>query len=561
MDLLWYSLAAIVSLATLRKLQLRLQLSRAKHPSLAGHARMSRRFAALVPFYEYGADEFFRADGAPGDVAARRRSGFERLTAEFQRLFPKSARQTAEVQETISDLQFTSRYRVPFQFSRYVREHLKGGAFLESSAGVTFTDLDGNRFYDLTGSYGVNVFGYDFYKECIERGSERVRDLGPVLGAYHPVAAYNVRRLVEISGLDEVSFHMSGTEAVMQAVRLARYHTRRKYLVRFCGAYHGWWGDVQPGVGNPLPANETYTLKDISDASLRVLRTRRDISCVLVNPLQALHPNVSAPGDSTLVDSGRKAHFDRAAYAAWLQALRAVCSERNIVLIFDEVFVGFRLAPGGAQEYFGVHADMVTYGKTVAGGLPVGVLCGRRDLMKRFREDQPADICFARGTFNAHPYVMGSMYEFLQRLDAEPVRSLYRDLDAVWNSRASLLNERLRTAGVPVRVANLSSVWTMVYERPSRYNWMFQYYLRAAGIALSWIGTGRLIFSLNYTDADFGQAADRIVAAAVAMDGDGWWWCEPALSNKSIRRRVLREMILRRPALPRGASDQSAHRA
>ena len=87
------------------------------------------------------------------------------------------------------------------------------------------TDLDGNRFYDLTGSYGVNVFGYDFYKECIARGSERVRDLGPVLGAYHPVIAYNVRRLLEISGLDEVSFHMSGTEAVMQAVRLARYHT------------------------------------------------------------------------------------------------------------------------------------------------------------------------------------------------------------------------------------------------------------------------------------------------------------------------------------------------
>ncbi len=90
---------------------------------------------------------------------------------------------------------------------------------------MTVTDLDGNRFYDVTGSYGVNVFGYDFYKECIERGAEDARDLGPVLGAYHPLTAHNVRRLLEISGLDEVSFHMSGTEAVMQAVRLARYHT------------------------------------------------------------------------------------------------------------------------------------------------------------------------------------------------------------------------------------------------------------------------------------------------------------------------------------------------
>src|SRR5208282_3158534 len=307
-------------------------------------------------------------------------------------------------------------------YSRYVRTRLPSAAFLQSSDGVTVTDLDGNRFYDLSSSYGVNVFGYDFYKQAIERGAAQVRGLGPVLGFYHPVVAENVKLLKEISGLAEVSFHMSGTEAVMQAVRLARYHTRRSHLVRFCGAYHGWWGDVQPGVGNPLAARETYTLKDMDEASLRVLRGRRDIACVLVNPLQALHPNVSAPGDSTLIDSGRKAHFDRAAYAEWLAALREVCSARGIVLIFDEVFVGFRIAPGGAQEYFGVRADMVTYGKTVAGGLPVGVLCGLAMFMRRFRDDRPADICFARGTFNSHPYVMGAMYEFLGRLETDSVR-------------------------------------------------------------------------------------------------------------------------------------------
>ena len=201
------------------------------------------------------------------------------------------------------------------------------------------------------------------------------------------------------------------------------------------------------------------------------------------------------------------------------------------------------LNPGGAQEYFGVRADMVTYGKTVAGGLPVGVLCGRHDLMKRFRPEQPADICFARGTFNAHPYVMGSMYEFFQRLDTEPVASLYRDLEATWNGRARALNERLEAAGLPVRVGNLSTIWTIYYVRPSRYNWMFQYYLRAAGLALSWVGTGRLIFSLNYTEADFAEVADSFLAAARAMDADGWWWTLPELTNKTIRRRVLREML------------------
>ena len=527
----------------LRKVFVRLQLSLAKHRSLAGHARMSRRFASWVPFYEYDESSFFGVDSAPAQVVAARRAGFMRLTALFAARFEKTVEQTSALAGSVSDLEFTSRYRVPFQFSGYVRRHLKSGSFVQSSDGVTVTDLDGNRFYDVTGSYGVNVFGYDFYKGCIERGAERVRDLGPVLGAYHPVTAHNVRRLLEISGLDEVSFHMSGTEAVMQAVRLARYHTQRSHLVRFCGAYHGWWGDVQPGVGNPVPARETYTLKDMDPAALKVLRTRRDIACVLVNPLQALHPNAGAPGDSTLVDSSRHAHFDRDAYSDWLKQLREVCTERGIALIFDEVFVGFRIAVGGAQEYFGVRADMVTYGKTVAGGLPVGVLCGKHQLMRRFRDDRPADICFARGTFNSHPYVMGAMYEFLLELDSEPVRALYHGLDDLWNERARRLNDRLAAASLPVRVANLSSIWTLYYPRASGYNWMLQYYLRAAGLALSWVGTGRLIFSLNYTEEDFTAVADRIVSAAEEMQRDGWWWSDSQLTNKAIKRRVLKELI------------------
>jgi glutamate-1-semialdehyde 2,1-aminomutase len=538
-----YILAAILLLAVLRKAQLRLQLSRAKHRSLAGHSRWSRRFAALVPFYEYSESEFFAADAAPAEVAAKRRAGFMRLAALFAQRYEKTASLTAHIQGGVSDLQFTSRYRVPFQFSSFVRQHFKLGSVVESSSGVTVTDADGNQLYDLTGSYGVNVFGNDFYKETIERGAARVRNLGPVLGALHPVVACNVERLKEISGLDEVSFHMSGTEAVMQAVRLARYHTRRKYLVRFCGAYHGWWGDVQPGVGNPMTAHETYTLKDMDDAALRVLRSRRDIACVLVNPLQAMHPNSSAPGDSALIDSGRRAEYNRAAYTEWLRKLRAVCTERNIVLIFDEVFVGFRLAPGGAQEYFGVRADMVTYGKTLGGGLPVGVVCGRRELMKRFREDRPADICFARGTFNSHPYVMGAMCEFLERLKTPAMQAKYVGLDERWNARARLLNERLRAAGLPVQVTNLSSIWTVSYLQPSRYNWMFQYYLRAAGLALSWVGTGRFIFTIDYPDADFEAVAARILAAAVTMHSEGWWWSDAALTNKAIRRRVLKEML------------------
>ena len=521
----------------------RVELSRAKHRSLGGHARMARRIASLIPFYEYGEDEFFNCDDAPAAIVAKRRAGFADLSRLYRERFAKSSALTRDMADGVSDLQFTGAYRVPFQFSRTVRQHLLAGSFLESSSGVTVTDLDGNVFYDLTGSYGVNLFGQDFYKDCIEHGAARVKDLGPVLGSYHPVVADNVARLRRISGLNEVSFHMSGTEAVMQAVRLARYHTGRSQLVRFCGAYHGWWGDVQPGIGNPAPARETYTLAEMSERTLNVLRRRRDIACVLVNPLQALHPNAGAPADTSLVDSGRRAHFDRAAYTAWLQQLRAVCDERGIVLIFDEVFVGFRLAPGGAREYFGVQPDLITYGKTLGGGLPVGVLCGRAALMKRFRPDRPADICFARGTFNAHPYVMGAMNEFLHRLEGPALQSLYQGLDTRWNDRAAQLNARLAAEDLPVSVANLSSIWTVCYTRPSRYNWLLQYYLRAEGVALSWVGTGRLIFSLNYTDADFAAMVERFVAACRAMERDGWWWAGNTATNKSIKRRILRELI------------------
>jgi glutamate-1-semialdehyde 2,1-aminomutase len=535
-------IAAGIIVYLARKLYIRLQLSRAKHRSLTGHSRMARRFASLVPFYEYDDATFFDSDSAPAEVAAARRGAFMRLAQLLTSRAQETAAATSGLAGKVSDLDFTSRYRVPFQFSSYVRRYFKTGTFLKSSSGVKVTDLDGNEYYDVTGSYGVNVFGYDFYKDCIERGSERVRELGPVLGSYHPAVAYNVRRLLEISGLDEVSFHMSGTEAVMQAVRLARYHTRRTHLVRFCGAYHGWWGDVQPGVGNPVTERETYTLKDMSDATLKVLRTRHDIACVLVNPLQGLHPNAAAPQDSTLIDSKRRAHFDKAAYTGWLKQLREVCTERGIVLIFDEVFLGFRLAPGGAQEYFGVRADMVTYGKTVAGGLPIGLLCGRSQFMRRFREDRPADICLARGTFNSHPYVMGAMAEFLTQLESGPLRAMYEGLE-VWDERARTLNERMAAQDLPVRVANLSTIWTIYYVKPSRYNWMYQYYLRAAGVALSFVGTGRLIFSLNYTAADYSEVADRLMSAAREMQRDGWWWSEPQLTNKAINRRILKEML------------------
>ena len=263
-------LGAAALATSLWKLKRRLELSRAKHSSLTGHARMSRRVASFLPFYEYDEAQFFRSDDAPEHD---RRAAPGRLHAAVgalsRRALPRRSGRPPRWPTTFPICSSPTPTGCRSNTAASCASTCRLGSFLQSSAGVTVTDLDGNAFYDLTGSYGVNLFGNDFYKACMERGLERVRELGPVLGSYHPVIADNVRRLKEISGLDEVSFHMSGTEAVMQAVRLARYHTRRSHLVRFCGAYHGWWGDVQPGVGNPLPARETYTLKDMSEDALQ----------------------------------------------------------------------------------------------------------------------------------------------------------------------------------------------------------------------------------------------------------------------------------------------------
>jgi glutamate-1-semialdehyde 2,1-aminomutase len=196
--LLLTALAAAGLAAALPKARQRLELSLAKHPSLTGHSRMARRVAAFVPGYSYDEAGFFGSDGAPTEVQARRRAGLIRLAGQLAGRHPESINLTQRARESIPDLQFTGAYRVPFQYAAYLRQHLSVGAFVQRSDGVTLTDLDGRTFLDVTGSYGVNVFGNDFYKACIAEGSARVADLGPVLGSYHPAVAWNVEQLKRI---------------------------------------------------------------------------------------------------------------------------------------------------------------------------------------------------------------------------------------------------------------------------------------------------------------------------------------------------------------------------
>ena len=516
-------------------------------PGWAWMPSASRRLAHWVKTREYDDHGFFRADGAQDQWVERRQRGLQSLVERCRAARPQSTAWGRAVRESFSDLRFTDASRVPFPFARVMRERFDLCTVVTASSGPRLQDLDGNWHFDVGGSYGLNVAGYDRYKVWMQAGMDQVKDLGSVLGPLHPIVADNIERLRQISGLDEVSFHMSGTEAVMAAVRLARFNTKRRLVVCFSGAYHGWWDGVQPGLGSERTIDDCLTLKDISPAALRVIRRRAgEIAAVLVNPVQSFHPNSPPPNDAVLLTStARKTTSSSDAYGEWLRSLAEVCRACDVPLVFDEVYTGFRLAPGGAQEYFGVHADMVVYGKTVGGGMPIGVVCGTSALMRRFDPDRPMRMAYVVGTFSAHPVVMGAMNEFL-RWAAEPDTALeYERMNRQCDAWVTSTNLRLTQASLPVRLTNLATVWTIVFPRPGRYNWLLQYYLRAEGVSLSWVGTGRCLSAMDVSQEDYRELQDKLVDAAAAMKGDGWWvtdYEDPGV-EKRMRKQLVREVM------------------
>src|SRR3984957_18454475 len=504
---------------------------------------VSRRLSGWVKSLDYLEHDVWSADGAGERWVERRKDAIHRLACFFRVHCAKSIAWGNNIRDSFSDLRFTDANRVPFPFMRTMREKFSLCSVVTESKGPRLRDLDGNWNLDVSGSYGLNLAGFDRYKEWMERGLERVKDLGAVLGPLHPIVADNISILKSISKLDEVSFHMSGTEAVMAAVRLARFNTRRKLIVCFSGAYHGWWDGVQPGLGSERGIEDCITLKDLNPASLDLLRRRAsEIAGVLVNPVQSFHPNLPPPSDTILLTSGvRKTEDSTTSYAQWLLKLREVCTASGIPLIFDEVFSGFRLAPGGAQEYFGVQADIVVYGKSVAGGMPIGVVCGKKELMRRFDPEHPMRIAYVIGTFSAHPVVMGAMNEFLNWIVEPQTGELCLQANQMCEQWVHSTNEILSRLSLPVRVMNFATIWTVLFKEAGRYNWLLQYYLRAEGVTLSWVGTGRCMSSMDFTAEDYKELQTKLVNAVQSMKDDGWWLDE---QQQPHRERIMQSRLV-----------------
>jgi len=500
----------------------------------------------LLPAYYFSKHDFFRSDDPPEEVAELRERAWDRMQTHWDGKWPKSLEASRELRKAFSDLRFAAGNRVFLPFRKIADSWCDPFTVTTQTDRMNLIDLDGHSQLDISGSYGVNVVGYDRYKEFITKGWEKVKDLGCVLGPVHPLLLRNVELLKGISKMEEVSFHMSGTEAVMSAVRLARFNTKKPLVCMFAGAYHGWWDGVQSTAGNERNPDDVLTLVDLAESSLRVLSLRAsEIAAVMVNPLQAFHANSPPPSDVVLATDNRKSDLDRTKYSTWLQRLKTVCHDNGIVLIFDEVYTGFRLGPGGAQEYFDCQADMVCYGKTLGGGIANGVVCGSTKLMARCDPNCPLRLAYVVGTFSAHPLLLGAMNEFLEWVVTPQARALYEKRHNEVLRFVVKTNKALEDEDLPIKLASYCTVWTMLFQVPGRYHWIFQYYLKDEGINLSWVGTGRLNFSLDFTEEDLDEVRVRLLKAARRMKEDGWWYYDPSRqpNNLAIKLKLGKEVV------------------
>ena len=325
--------------------------------------------------------------------------------------------------------------------------------FVRRAAGCLITDVDGNEFIDFVGSWGPMILGHA-HPEVVEAIQRAAAD-GTSFGAPCPLEVELADMVCRsVPSLEKVRFVSSGTEATMSAVRLARGYTGRKVVVKFDGCYHGHAdtflvragsGVITLGIpGSPgvpedivkntlsIPYNDTVTLeRTLRDESL-------DIACVIVEPV-AGNMGVVPP------DQG------------FLQTLRRITRELGIVLIFDEVITGFRLALGGAQERFGITPDLTCLGKIIGGGLPVGAYGGRAEIMDRVAPDGPV---YQAGTLSGNPLAMAAGLAML-KVVRRP--GFYEELEEKSDWFAAEMTGILARVGVPTVLNRVGSMMTCFF--------------------------------------------------------------------------------------------------
>lgn len=420
------------------------------------------------------------------------------------------------VQKTSGSKELTQAHREVFADPRAVAgfrrdwKELVYPLTVDRSKGSRMWDMDGNEYIDAVSGFGAIFFGHapDFVVAAVQEQLHHNLDYGP----HSPVAGKIARMICEATGMERAAFCNTGSEAVLAAMRIARTTTGQDQIVAFNGAYHGifdevlgWRQDLPGGgfrnvplaPGIPRSAIENLVLLDYGDPSSleRIRDLGAELAGVLVEPVQSRRPELQP--------------------REFLHRLRDLCTELEIPLIFDEVITGFRVHPRGAQGWFGVQADIATYGKVIGGGMPIGVVAGKKLYMDsldggtwRYGDDSfpEAGVTYFAGTFIRHPLSLAAVQATMHHMHLHG-SDLQNTVNARTTRLAVELNDFFEESGVPIHIVHFGSVFLPRFGGSHELETIFHRLLHYHGLHL-WEGRPGFL-TTEHSDED----VDRMVTA------------------------------------------------
>jgi amino acid adenylation domain-containing protein len=353
----------------------------------------------------------------------------------------------------------------------------------DKSKGAYVWDLDGNQYIDLLSCFGANFLGYQ-PDEVVTAMIDQLHK-GIEVGPQHPLSAEVAQLISEFTGMERVAFCNTGSEAVMGAMRIARTVTGRKTIAIFTNSYHGIFDEVivrgtkqlrslsaAPGILANAVEN-ILVLDWASDDSLRILRERaHELAAIMTEPVQNKYPTLQP--------------------REFLHSLRSIADSAGCALIFDEVVTGFRIAPGGAQDFYGVRADIATYGKIIGGGLPFAAIGGSSKWldaldggMWQYGDDSypEAGVTYFAGTFVRHPLALAAARASLLHLKVGG-QALYATINTRTQHLIDKLNAAFAIRSAPVKAVHCASLWRLSWDEDQKFISLFYYLARYHGLHL-----------------------------------------------------------------------------